>query len=203
MLPLLLALILSGDAPSEGLLSRMSMDAVLSCAEEVERCQSPDWELARELARRGEVATLLELLPRASAPRRRVIVFALYLSAPQPEVMKLMRRLSSDADEEIAYYALNYQVKLCELQALAKLTAAPYRVRAACEQWATTVSLIGKCHYTPGGAFLLSSLDHACLNVVQAADSGLRTLYPEAPASFESLRNEKAFFRARMRQRHD
>lgn len=200
MLPFLLALALTG-APIQDRLGRMSVDEVLSCASDAERCQLSEWELARELARRNDVAVLVERLPRAAAPQRRVLVFALYSSTPNPKVERLMQHLSHDPDEEIAYYALNYQVKLCDQRALARMTAPPYHVRAACEQWATTVALVGQCRYTLGGSFLLASLDHACLNVIQAAETSLRALYPEAPASFESLVDEKAFFRAKLRQR--
>ncbi|NMO19722.1 hypothetical protein HPC49_35290 [Pyxidicoccus fallax] len=109
-----------------------------------------------------------------------------------------MKKLSSDPDDEVAYYALNYRVKQCDREALAKLVAPPYRVRAACEPWATTVSSVGQCRYVPGGRFLLDSLDHACLNVVQAAETGLRALYPDAPARFDSPQEQKAYFRERV-----
>jgi hypothetical protein len=112
-----------------------------------------------------------------------------------------MRRLSRDKDEEIAYYALNYRAKLCDKDALAMLVEPPYRARAACEQWATTVALVGHCRFARGGAFLLASLDHACLNVVRTAETGLRALYPEAPASFGSLEEEKRFFSEKLRRR--
>jgi hypothetical protein len=112
-------------------------------------------------------------------------------------VAKLMKKLSNDPDEEIAYYALNYRAKRCEKGALAKLVAPPYELRADCMQWATSVSLVGQCKYTPGTRFLVANLDDACLNAVQAAETGLRKLYPDAPASFESQEAMKAYFRKR------
>ncbi|MFP2903526.1 hypothetical protein ACLESD_00315 [Pyxidicoccus sp. 3LFB2] len=184
MLGLLLVLMMS-DVPEQPL-ERMEFEELLSCAGDTGKCLASDWDLARELARRFDVKVLVARVPRASGAQRRVLVFALYVGPGGPEVPGLMKKLSSDRDEELAYYALNHGARLCDREALAKLVAPPYRVRAACEQWASTVSLVGRCHYVPGRAFLLASLEHSCLNVVQAAQTGLRTLDSKAPASSES-----------------
>jgi hypothetical protein len=179
-------------------LEQMELEQLLSCSGDALKCEASDWDLARELARRYDSTVLAARIQRASGDQRRVLAFALYVQPSRPEVAKLMRKLSSDRDEELAYYALNYRVKLCERDALAKLVAPPYRVRAACEQWATTVSLVGQCKYMRGGLFLVDSLDHACLNVVRAAEAGLLALYPDAPSSFESPTQAKAYFRKRV-----
>ncbi|MCY1023235.1 hypothetical protein [Pyxidicoccus sp. MSG2] len=202
MLTLLLVLMMT-EVPGPPPLEQMELEQVLSCAGDALKCEASDWDLARELARRYDSTVLAARIQRASGAQRRVLVFALYVLPPSPEVARLMRKLSSDRDEELAYYALNYRVKLCDREALAKLVAPPYRIRAACEQWATTVSLVGQCQYMPGGSFLLSSLDHACLNVVQAAGASLRALYPDAPSSFESFDQEKAYFGTRVSRRRN
>lgn len=175
LLPLLLVLILS-ESPAPRPLARLQLEELLSCAGDATQCDAGHWDLARELSRRHGSKELLARLERASGAQRRVLAFALYLEPASPEVSGLMRTLSGDPDEELAYYALNYRLKACEPEALAQLVAPPYRVRAACEQWASTVSLVGQCRYTPGEAFLRDSLDHACLNVVQAAEKGLKAL---------------------------
>jgi hypothetical protein len=193
-----LLLVLMMAAVPAPLLEQMELEQILSCAGDALKCEASDWDLARELARRYDSAVLSARLPRASGAQRRVLAFALYVLPSSPEVASLMKKLSSDRDEELAYYALNYRAKLCERDALAKLVAPPYRVRAACEQWATTVSLVGQCKYTRGGLFLVDSLDHACLNVVRAAETGLLALYPDAPSSFESPTQAKAYFRKRV-----
>lgn len=194
----LLLVLMMAAVPAAPPLEQMELEQLLSCAGDALKCEASDWDLARELARRYDSTGLSARLPRASGAQRRVLAFALYVQPSRPDVARLMKKLSSDRDEELAYYALNYRVKRCERDALAKLVAPPHRIQAACEQWATTVSLVGQCHYLPGGPFLLASLDHACLNVVQAADAGLRALYPGAPASFESLQQEKEYFRRKV-----
>ena len=103
-------------------------------------------------------------------------MFALYLLDPSEPVANLMRRQSRSKDEEVAYYALNYLARLCDQGALRQLSAKPYKVRASCEQWATTVAAFGTCRYTGASAFLVASLEHACGNVVAAAETGLRQL---------------------------
>ncbi|WP_205525824.1 hypothetical protein [Pyxidicoccus trucidator] len=198
MLTLLLVLMIS-EVPARPPLEQMELEEILSCAGDAAKCEASDWDLARELARRYDSAVLAARFPRASGAQRRVLTFALYAGPSSPTVTSFMKKLWGDRDEEIAYYALNQGAKQCDRDALARLVAPPYRVRAACEQWAVTVSLVGQCHYVPGGAFLLTSLDHACLNVVQAAETGLRALYPDAPL-FESPKDEIEYFRKKVRQ---
>jgi hypothetical protein len=197
VLGLVLVVMMAQD-PVSPPIERMEFEELLSCAGDALKCQASDWDLARELARRYDSSVLAARLQRAPGPQRRVLAFALYVLPSSPEVASLMKKLSSDQDEELAYYALNYRAKRCEWDALAKLVAPPYRVRAACEQWATTVSLVGQCKYMRGGLFLVDSLDHACLNVVRAAETGLLALYPDAPSSFESPTQAKAYFRKRV-----
>ncbi|NOJ92361.1 hypothetical protein HMI51_05335 [Corallococcus coralloides] len=151
MLTLLLAALLA-EAPEAPATEKMKIDEVLSCAGDAPKCDASDWDLAQELVRRFDTKDLSSRLQRASGAQRRVLVFALYAAPSNPDVAKLMKKLSSDRDEEIAYYALNYRAKLCEKDALAKLVAPPYEPRGACQQWATTVSLVGQCQYMPGGA---------------------------------------------------
>lgn len=200
MLTLVLILMMA-EVPVHPPIEQMELEEVLSCAGDALKCDASDWDLAWELARRYDSRVLAARIQRASGAQRRVLTFALYAAPSSPEVAQLMKKLSSDRDEEIAYFALNYRAKRCDQEALAKLVAPPYRPRAACEQWATTVSLVGQCQYMPGGRFLLSYLDHACLNVVQAAGAGLRALYPDAPSSFESPTQEKAYFGTRVHGR--
>lgn len=193
MLTLVLVAMLA-EASEPRSIQQMNLDELMSCAGDAPRCEALDWDLGRELARRHGIAELSARLQRETGAKRRVLAFALYSKPSNPDVAKLMKELSSDPDEEIAYYALNYRAKRCEQDALAKLVAPPYEARAACEQWATTVSLVGKCKYEPGGRFLVEYLDHACLNLVLAAEKGLRRLYPDAPSSFKSVEEEKAYF---------
>jgi hypothetical protein len=194
---LLLAALLAAD-PNDGRLGSMSIEGLLACSGEAERCQASDWDVARELVRREGREALLARFAHASAAHRRVLVFTLYLLEPNEQVEKLMQRQSRSVDEEVSYYALNYLAKLCDKEALRKLSAPPYKVRAACEQWAATIALFGQCRYAPAAPFLVSSLNHACGNVVTAADASLRALYPDAPATFESLSKEKAYFKTRV-----
>jgi hypothetical protein len=97
-------------------------------------------------------------------------------SRPDEQLEKRMRQLWSSSDQEIAYYSLNYLAKLCDREALRRLSAPPYTPRAACQQWATTVGLFGQCRYRQARQFLIESLDHACGNVREAAGESLRAL---------------------------
>ena len=111
-----------------------------------------------------------------------------------------MRSLVRDRDRDVSYYALNYLAKGCDGEALRILSAPPYRVLAHCQQWAETVALFGACRYSRGGGLLVSSLGHACGNVVAAADQSLRQLFPDAPATFESVAAEVEYFKARIKK---
>jgi hypothetical protein len=191
---LLSILLAAAVATTEGELSSLSADALMACTQSADHCQALDWDLARELAKRESSAALLARLRHAKG--QRVVVFALYLQKPDEQVKKAMRQLWESKDEEIAYYSLNYLARLCDPQALRKLSAPPYEPRAACQQWATTVGLFGQCKYRPAKRLLLASLDNACGNVIDAAGESLRAIFPGAP-KFESLSEEKAWFSVR------
>ncbi|MBF5043205.1 hypothetical protein FGE12_12470 [Aggregicoccus sp. 17bor-14] len=184
----------------------MTLDESLTCVAHLDACgtQATLWELAEGLAQRYPAEVLWRRLRGMTDPYpRRLLVFALYEQPSSATVATRMRGLDNDTDEEVAYYALNYRVKRCEPDALAKMTSPRSRYDAPCEQWATTFAQVGACRYEPGAPFLVGGLRHACLNVVRASEGALLSIYPDAPkAQLATPEQVAAYFLARMKRRH-
>jgi hypothetical protein len=66
---LLLAALLAAE-PNRGRLASMSVERLLACSGEAERCQASDWDLARELIRREGSEALVARFDRARAADR-------------------------------------------------------------------------------------------------------------------------------------
>jgi hypothetical protein len=177
----------------------MTTDALLACAGDA-HCRAAPWDLARELARRQTPAQLLPRLKGAPPAKSRVIVFALYQFDRDDAAAAEMRRQLKNKDDEVRYYALHFLARRCDAEALEALSAKPYKPRAACTQWADTILQFGQCKYRRATPLLLESLDHVCGNVTFSADMSLRSLYPGAPAKFDSPAKEKAYFEGRANQ---
>ena len=183
----------------------MTLEASLACVAHLDECgtQASLWELAEGLAQRYPAEVLWRRLRSVTGPYpRRLLVFALYAQPSSATVAAWMHRLENDEDAEVAYYALNYRVKRCEPDALAKMTAPRSRYGAPCEQWATTFVQVGACRYEPGVAFLVEGLRHSCLNVMRAAEDALLFIYPDAPREQLATPEEvAAYFLARAKRR--
>lgn len=171
----------------------------LSCVDRQEECQLSQREIAEALNRKDNDEALLRRLRVVSGDQRRTVVLAMRLRPASPAITKKMRQLIDDPDEEVAFYALDYCSRLCDEKALARLSAQPYKVMAPCLEWAQTVKSFGKCRYSDGIPFLLDSLEHACLNVVGAAQESLHEIVPESPADFKSPEDERKYYEGKLR----
>jgi hypothetical protein len=196
---ILLAVLVAGpgDRATAGDLTRLRADALLACAG-AGACQASDWDLARELARREKPHRLLARLRGAKPAQRRVLVFALTVIPPDAGVTRALRDAARSDDEEVRYHARNALAKGCDEEALGAFASEPDEVPAPCEQWASTLALVGTCRYAPGARLLVAQLDHACGNVVAAALQSLRVIFPDAPRRFDTFSAEKEYFEVRV-----
>ena len=169
---------LAQDGPED--LVGLSLRELLACARGEGGCSALDWDLARQIAVRAPVPRRIRALDGAGDPREeRVLLLSLY-GEPGSRVDAAMRRaLAADLDADTRYYALAHLARSCDAAALAVIVAPPWEPRASCEQWAFTVRDVARCDPPGAEAFLRASLGHACLDVVDAAEEGLRERFPE------------------------
>lgn len=119
-----------------------------------------------------------------------------------PEVTAFMQRVLSEGkgeDDEL-YWPANYLAKQCYANGLKWLSFRPQRSQG-CLQFATTIPLFGKCLYRPAIPYLINvSLHDACLNVVDAAETDLRAMYPHSPKEFSSIEEMQKYYCTRARK---
>ncbi len=94
--------------------------------------------------------------------------------------------INSNELSETMYYCLNYLAKQGDMEALKILNKNYFKYPVSSWQWSYTVELFGKYHYIQATENLLTSLDAASLNVVDAAFKSLFLLYPDAPRKFDT-----------------
>jgi hypothetical protein len=152
------------------------------------------WSISDELARRGHLTQLLAQY--GDTPNRGIrdgLEHLAYNSHSPAARSYLNRNFREHLDDgEDLYWPAKYLAKQCDLPALQYLTTKRFSISST--ELATSASLFGKCHYRPAIPFLVSyALNAASLNLVDAADSSLRGLYPNAP-KFSSLEEEQHWF---------
>jgi hypothetical protein len=156
--------------------------------------QASGWPISDELARRGHLSQLLTQYGDTPNPDIRDGLEHLAYHAHDAQARSFLNRVFTDRldDGEDLYWPAKYLAKQCDPAALQYLTVKRFSISSA--ELATSASLFGKCHYRPAIPFLVNyALYAASLNLVDAADSSLRALYPNAP-KFSSLEEEQHWF---------
>jgi hypothetical protein len=168
---------LAQDGPED--LVGLAFPDLLACARGEGGCAALDWDLARRIATVAPASQRIRALDGARDPREeRVLLLSLY-GEPGRRVDAAMRRaLAGDLDSDTRYHALAHLARSCDPAALAEIVTPPVEPRASCEQWAYTVRDVARCDPPGAEAFLRASLRHACLDVVEAAEEGLREHLP-------------------------
>jgi hypothetical protein len=188
-------------------LPKLPSEQLVACFDDWKICgagedQASGWPISDELARRGN---LHELLVRYWTEPKWTIRDGIEHVAyhfDNPEVTSFMNRVFAQRvkDGEDRYWPTNYLAKKCDASALKELSTGRYRGQG-CMQYETSVKLFGKCKYRPAIPYLAETAVHdACLNVVDAADRSLHTMYPDAPKDFDKLEEMQAFFCSRAHQ---
>jgi hypothetical protein len=188
-------------------LPAFSTRQLLSCFADWKICgvsedSASGWPISDELARRGKSHKLL--LRYWTEPNDQIrdgIVHAAY-HFKNSEVTTFMQKVLAEGkgeDEEL-YWPANYLAKKCDLNGLKWLSSRPQRSKG-CLQFATTIPLFGKCLYRPAIPYLVTySLHDACLNIVNAAETDLRAMYPHSPKEFGSIEDMQTYYCARARK---
>jgi hypothetical protein len=195
---------------SEELANRLpafSTKQLIACFADWKICGVSDgiatgWPISDELAHRGNPHEMLvHYWTEPNHSIRDGIVHVAY-HFKNPEVTAFMRKVlaESKGEDEDLYWPANYLAKRCAPDGLKWLSSKPQRSQG-CMQFATTIPLFGKCRYRPAIPYLISSsLGDACLNIVDAAEVDLRTMYPHSPKEFDSIADMQKYYCARARK---
>jgi hypothetical protein len=188
-------------------LPELSTNQLVSCFADWRICgtgegEASGWPISDELARRGDPHLLLvRYWTEPDQEIRDGIVDVAYHSK-SPEVAAFMRKVLSESkgQDDEAYWPANYLAKQCAPDGLKWISDRPQRMQG-CIQFQTSIPLFGKCHYRPAIPYLInSSLDDACLNIVDAAATDLAKMYPHSPKGFDSIREMRQYFCGRAKQ---
>jgi hypothetical protein len=185
----------------------MPVDQLVSCFANWKICGASEdgssgWPISDELAHRGKPHQLLERFWTEKDPEIRNGIIHVAYHFNTPEVTAFMQKILAEKidDGEYLYWPANYLAKQCDADGLNWLSSKPQRSKG-CLQFATTVSLFGKCHYRPAIPYLINySLNDACLNVVGEAESDLRSMYTSSPKEFKSIEEMHKYFCGRAKR---
>jgi hypothetical protein len=137
----------------------------------------------REILRRRPVQKLLTAVREASiADGKGLQAIHLLEQIKGPEVERGLRRIAETFDTDPGnYLALLHFADMCQTWSLQVLNSHWFGWRIPSFVWAGAVEDFGRCDYRPATTHLISSLDAASLNLVDAADDSLRRMYPNGP----------------------
>jgi hypothetical protein len=182
-------------------LPQLSTEQLLDCFDDWKICgvwesRATGWPISDELARRCNPRQILARYWREPKSIIRNGIEHVAYHFDTPEVTAFMLRVLAEhkEDGEDLYWPANYLAKKCDPKALQMLSTGRYR-NQGCMQYSTTVELFGKCRYRPAIPYLIeTAAADFCLNIVDAADHSLRTLYPGSPKRFDSLEDMRHYF---------
>jgi len=188
-------------------LPHVSTERLVSCFADWKICGVEDglasgWPISDELARRGSPHKLL--LRYWTEPDQQIrwgIVHVAY-HFKTLEIAEFMRKVLAEGkgDGDYLYWPANYLAKQCDPAGLKWISERPQRDEG-CIQFQATIPLFGKCHYRPAIPYLInSSLDDACLNIVDAAEVDLTKMYPGSPKRFNGIKEEQRYYCRRANQ---
>jgi hypothetical protein len=152
------------------------------------------WPISDELRRRGRLTQLLAQYGNTTNSDIRDGLEHLAYNSHSPAARSFLNRVFTEHldDGEDLYWPTKYLAKQCDPAALQYLSSHTFSISSY--ELSTSTVFFGKCHYRPAIPFLVSyALDAASLNLVDAADSSLRVLYPKTP-KFSSLEEEQHWF---------
>ena len=169
-------------------LDQLSGREILRCAVSPD-CKYDIFDLANALQKRFTVKQLIAMYPHEEDQAQEIIVISLRndKSAAVVALMReaaFMRLKSGMTSEGNHYFALQYLADRCDPNALRELNR-PANFKdsypVGCMFWQDTLRDFGKCGYRSSIPHLAVSLDSACVNNIQAAETSLRHLLPKSP----------------------
>jgi hypothetical protein len=137
----------------------------------------------REVLRRKPLSELLTALREGNiADGKALQAIQLLEKIKGPELEADLRQIAEPYDGNLGnYLALLHLSDRCDIWSLHILNDHWFDFGIPSFVWAEAVEDFGKCHYLPATANLISTLDAASGNLVDAASDSLRRLYPTGP----------------------
>ena len=178
-------------------LQKLSQASLIACFANWQLCGVDNkWDIADELARRGDVSPLLRRYWREPDPDIRNGIECVAYRFDSPEVLQFMKAAVAKKvdDGEDRYYPIQYLAKRCDAGALSQLSTGRYRNKGSL-QYQTSVELFGKCEYRPAIPYLVdTALYDSSLNIVIAAQQSLQELYPHSKKDFSDLEDVQRYY---------
>jgi len=190
-------------------LSGMSAADLVHCFSDWKICGAGEWDVEAELEKRHETDLLIQKYGFDSDPLVRGGIELVAYRSKSATAASYLRHVFQEKldDGDHLYWPAMYLGKSCDQLALAYLNPGIHSKSIADNfsvssmQFSYTVALFGKCHYRPAIPYMAQiAMFAASLNLVDAADTSLRELYPYAPKRFSSLDREQKYWCDRAKQ---
>ena len=181
-------------------LPNLSTEQLLECFDNWKICGAAEdrasgWPISDELARRGNITPILNRFwvePKWTI-RDGIEHVAYHFNTLEATAFMQKAFTAKKKDGDDLYWPTNYLAKHCDPDALKELSTGRYR-NQGCIQYQTSVALFGKCRYRPAVPYLIDAVNDICLNVTDAAETDLRTLFPRSPKEFGSIEEMQKYF---------
>jgi hypothetical protein len=179
---------------SEDLIGRLTCESSLEYSEKA--------KIRDELSRRRQVHLLLRSYDTSKDDcQKEWIVEALYQMGKSKShtITKFMRSIAGSETDKKTWLALEYLAREGDEKALATLSQNCYKYEIPSFAWGETLVLFGKYKYIPAAPCLIRSIGSAA---GEQALEGLRLLFPNSPANFQSDDEAKSYFEKRSLERN-
>jgi hypothetical protein len=188
-------------------LPKLSTDDLLACFADWKLCgvhddQHSGWPVSDELARRGNLASLLARYRTEPDPAIRGGIEHVAYHFDTGEAAAFMKSVLAERkpDGEAFYWPAHYLARRCDPAGLKELSSGIHRTEG-CEQYRATIPLFGKCRYRPAIPYLVDeAISDACNDIAAAANDDLRILFPNAPKNLRTLDEAQAYYCSRAQQ---
>jgi hypothetical protein len=200
----------------DDLLKQMSDRQLIECLrDKPTTCPIPDQDrdlgwIAGTLGQRKHPGALISAYTTADTYQRYYLVRALSM-INKPKVTDFMRSIAFEnlpegQDNDDVFFPLDYLARHCDQRALARLNRRVNFDKSfpmGCIYFAPTVAAFGRCNYRAAAPNLVLALDAACLNIVGAADEGLRKFFPGACKHMKSPEEEQRCYNNLIEDHHN
>ncbi len=177
-------------------LRKFSSKVLISCFTSLKPCFADQWMIADELARRGSTDSIFALYWKTKDEALRAGIEKIAYRRSDEAALAFMRKVLQTGldDGQELYVPLNYLAKSCLDIGLKALATGKFRNQGSL-QYATSIELLGTCHYRASIPYLVDeALWDASLNIVAAAQNSLIKLFPDAPSDFSDLGSMQRYY---------
>lgn len=134
-----------------------------------------------ELVRRAPVAELVRQAKESSSVPATVWAVRILAALKRPDSERQIENLALGPPDVASFEATMHFARSCSHRHLARLRAQWGQYDVPSFAWAEAVGEFGRCKYYPATPELVRSINAASLNVVDAACTSLREMYPNGP----------------------